>query len=154
MRATYESENDRMWQLRAADKVSARLFLYFGDNTVTDEAKYSKHDFTLKVGKWTAIAEYKRRTHKFGTYPDATLSEPKWTHLRSFDGPAFIIFEFTDGIYVGDVNHMPNLLAHLGGRTKNTRDQWDVHMCVQVPLEFLVPLNKWVPDIPQNLSTS
>lgn len=147
MRITYESENDRMWQLGAADKVSARLFLCFGDNTVTNEAKYSKHDFTLKVRKWTAIAEYKRRTHKFGTYPDVTLSEPKWTYLRSFNGPAFIIFEFTDDIYVGEVRHMPPLIANLSGRTKNTRDQWDVHMCVQVPLEFLVPLNKWIPNI-------
>lgn len=139
-----------MWQLRAADKVSSRLFLYFGDNTVTDEAKYSKHDFVLKIGKWTAIAEYKRRTHKFGTYPDATLSETKWTYLRSFNGPAFIIFEFTDGIYVADINHIPNLLAYLGGRTRNTRDQWDVHMCVQIPLEFLVPLNKWIPNVSHN----
>lgn len=149
MRPTYESQSDRNWQNYAKQKIESKLFMLFGDCTVIEEGPFSKHDFTIIVQDKEAIGEYKRRTHKFGTYPDVTLSQSKWNHLRKYPGSAFIIFEFTDGVYLGDVSKMPELTAHMGGRTRRTRDPFDIHMCVQIPIEYLVPLRLWVPEFNQ-----
>jgi hypothetical protein len=123
--------------------------MLFGDSMVIEEGPFSKHDFTIIADGCEAIGEYKRRTHKFGTYPDVTLSESKWNHLRKYKGSAFIVFEFTDGVYLGDVTNMPSLTAKMGGRTLRTRDPFDIHMCVQIPIEYLVPLRLWVPQFIQ-----
>ena len=149
MRPTYETQSDRNWQTQAKQKIESKLFMLYGDSTVIEEGPFSKHDFTIIANGCEAIGEYKRRTHKFGTYPDVTLSESKWNYLRKYRGSAFIVFEFTDGVYLGNVSIMPSLTAKLGGRTLKTRDPFDIHMCVQIPIEYLVPLRLWVPEFIQ-----
>jgi hypothetical protein len=145
MRTKYETDNDRQWQELARQKIAGRLFLLYGDSNIKTTASLKKHDFDIDVGDYTAIVEYKRRTHRYGRYPDVTMSESKWKYMRSHPKDAYFAFDYEDGLYMANAKAIPELLAAMGGRTRNVRDAYDIHMCVQIPLVHLVKLNWWKP---------
>ena len=145
MRPTYESESDRYWQELARKKIEGRLFILYGDSTITNTSSLTKHDFEVSVGDNTAIIEYKRRTHRFGRYPDVTMSNSKWEYMRKHPSDAYFAFDYEDGMYMANAKAIPPLLPAMGGRTRNVRDKYDIHMCVQIPLMYLYRLNHWRP---------
>lgn len=145
MRQTYETDNDRHWQELARQKIESHLFMLYGDCTVTTTDRLIKHDFDISVGENSAIVEYKRRTHRYGYYPDITMSNSKWEYLRNQSKDAYFAFDFEDGLYIADAKKIPPLLAKMGGRTRNIRDKYDIHMCVQIPIMYVHKLRFWKP---------
>lgn len=109
------------------------------------------------------IAEIKARKHRWGTYPSLILSLKKWRQLlkwrscmakpgmqpggklRAIDLIVVVDWEDQVGAYKFDELH--EVEGHLkieeqGGRTRATRDEWDVEDVVHIPIELFSTIHQ------------
>jgi len=144
MRKLFETPANRQAQAYAALKLQGRLFCLYGECDVELTPKTCKHDINWNTPELSGICEYKQRTHRFGTYSDVMITKSKWDYLRSYDGYAVLLTEFTDGDYITEVQRMPNLESRLAGpRVK--RNEFDEAQSVFIPLTYFIKLELWIP---------
>jgi len=144
MYKSFETSANRQAEAYAALKLQSRLFCIFGECDISTTSKQCRHDIEWISGESKGICEFKQRTHKFGTYPDAMITKAKWDYLRSYDGYAILLTEFIDGDYVTEVQSMPNLEPRLAG-PRLKRNEYDEALSVFIPLTYFIPLGLWVP---------
>lgn len=145
MRKLFETPANRQAQAYAALKLQGRLFCIFGECDVAVTSKTCKHDINWSTPELSGICEYKQRTHKFGTYPDVMITKSKWDYLRSYDGYAILLTEFTDGDYITEVQQMPDLESRLAG-PRIKRNEFDQAQSVFIPLVYFIRLDLWKPN--------
>lgn len=109
-----------------------------------------------------ALLEIKKRSHPYGSYPSVIISLSKWQHLlfcREWmskpevgeDGKAIpldvvIAIQWSDrlGYYKFDELHEAEgalKVQEKGGRTKQTRDRWDIEDVIHIPIELFFDVN-------------
>ena len=107
-----------------------------------------------------ALVELKKRAHPYGRYPSVIISLSKWRYLRWIQTLAMkpqdasdlredrhrpidivLAIKWSDSLGFYRFDELHEIEGHLrieeeGGRTKATRDKWDIESVVHVPIEL------------------
>jgi hypothetical protein len=152
-RQRYETQGDRENQRAAIEKITTALS--FGGNAgpviyqFVELPDVHRLDYALlrfdyrnngKKGVALGFAEYKRRHNDCNAYPDLMISATKFDRGKELyeAGHAFLIFiEWDDGLfwYKYDPEHEV-FYRDESGRTRQTRDDWDIERCAHIPIRY------------------
>ena len=144
-RPRYETGSNRADETQIASFIEAAT----GTTALKLEGMYIEYgDMAFeRAGRIVSFCEIKRRNMRWGQYPDIVLAVHKWMKgeeiARSTGVPWIFAIgvDGADGLEVYGLRINPGespardrgYAIRNGGRTKNTRDQWDVEPVVHLP---------------------
>jgi len=134
MRERYESQSDLENERAVMERFAAhfnRDFKKMGPGFHLDYAIIERGGMKIK-----GFAEIKCRNIQYGQYPDIMLSWHKLVAARSVGVPVVLVVKWADAL--GWVVLSDQLWETLewGGRTKDTRDDWDVEPVIKIRNEL------------------
>jgi len=137
-RPTYVTPADEAVERVIADTVGVSW-----NCSPTKLAKFNSIDFALtRDGNVSGWMEIKRRTNAHDKYPTYMISFDKWKNLiltaNASQLPAFLVVQFTDGLYYLH-SHIPPTHIEVGGRF-DRNDSQDVEPVAHFKHELLTPI--------------
>lgn len=139
MRQQFETPEDLQNEMIARMQIEKQL----GVQLKKCPKNYKVDWFAFRGPEFIGPVEYKRRKHKFGSFPDVVLSYDKGAALKQIvrdnECKFMLVNEFDDGIYC--CTSFDGWKVEFGGRTKNTRDADDLHPVYKIPLKGFNKLN-------------
>ena len=135
-RPRYEKPIDVGFETEALDI----LMMSLGPRYTWDTAgKNSELDATVyRDGVFYCDVEVKTRNPKFfsqAQHEGYVLSAQKWFRLLSMDARLLVYWK-NEGVYALRPIAAPQISIRRGGRTVDTRDEWDIEDVVYIPWEY------------------
>ena len=96
-------------------------------------------DFALVREEVVALAEIKRRYHRFGEYETYMISLGKVAKANSLTLPCFVVVGWNDCIKWASLTNETPSKIEWGGRT-DRKDWQDEEPCAHYPIEIFKPL--------------
>lgn len=128
-RPDYYTESDRQNEWRCA-----RMLKGLGYDVI-HLGKFSPADMLISYGTNSYLAEFKHRTHAYGTYPTAIIPADKLERCKSLAkemGVGFLyISEYTDGYYWAEPERY---YVQKGGRV-DRNDPKDIYPMAHIPIK-------------------
>ena len=141
-RKHYESKEDRRNEEQIVKVLSERL-----NASAVKLKKHERLDFILyrhmtAPPQCVGITEVKRRSGRGLRFPEWFIAEQKWSagvaESRKKRIPFFILFEWDEGIFEYRYTPGDEFRTEIAGRTKQTRDEYDVELMVYIPSERFI----------------
>lgn len=133
MRPIYETDENK------ADERGFMQLMESKGFDIKPAGKQYPIDFIIKKDGHTAVAEYKRRHHNFGTYPTVIMPLMKFTQGRTFSMFTLAHYlyycEFNDGVYRADITNVFPSNLEVTGR-KDRGDKMDLYPHVHLPINL------------------
>lgn len=144
-RMFYESELDRRREQWIAERLCGD-----GPFTVRKMPWTDRIDFRVFAGGAVfAVLECKARDFRIGRYPDLIIDLPKWDAGLDFYSQGlgfYVAIGLRDGVFLFDYGKHSraslDFVREVGGRTRQTRDRWDIGMIIRIPLPLFTRRSK------------
>ena len=141
MRTQYETET----HLKNEDKFKSIMEEKY-DCILQKMHKHHIIDFiAIRDNKAVAWIEVKKLNRTFNQHPEVMLSVSKFMKGIQYSQATKLPFLFAtmmnDGTFIYEYNSAhKDIFTEWGGRTKNTRDQFDVEPVVKIPIEHFIKI--------------
>ena len=132
-RKQYEFNDDRRHEEQIVKVLAERL-----NATAVKLTKHERLDYALYLrGEVEGVVEVKRRQGSGLRYPEWFIADQKWSFgagiSRKEEIHFFILFEWDEGVFAYRHRTDDKFRTEVAGRTKQTRDEYDVEPMIYIP---------------------